>query len=146
MPSASGFKARTGKRNVRKVTQMTIEYFAESNPATRTLPRSLATKAGDLVFVPGQVARGEDGSIISGGIEAHTRQTLENVAHVLALVGCTLADVVKTTVWLEDARDFEAFNRVYGEFFRDNKPSRSTLQAKNMVGTKIEIEAIAYKP
>lgn len=53
---------------------------------------------------------------------------------------------MKTTVWLEDARDFEAFNRVYGEFFRDNKPSRSTLQAKNMVGTKIEIEAIAYKP
>ncbi|AST30281.1 RidA family protein [Ralstonia pseudosolanacearum] len=125
---------------------MTIEYFAESNPATRTLPRSLATKAGDLVFVSGQVARGEDGGIISGGIEAHTRQTLENVAYVLALAGCTLADVVKTTVWLEDARDFEAFNRVYGEFFRDNKPSRSTLQAKNMVGTKIEIEAIAYKP
>jgi enamine deaminase RidA (YjgF/YER057c/UK114 family) len=53
---------------------------------------------------------------------------------------------VKTTVWLEDARDFDAFNRVYGEFFPENKPARSTLQGKNMVGTKIEIEAIAYKP
>jgi len=53
---------------------------------------------------------------------------------------------VKTTVWLEDARDFDEFNRVYGEFFRGNKPSRSTLQAKNMVGTKIEIEAIAHQP
>lgn len=51
------------------------------------------------------------------GIEAHTRQTLKNVAHVLALAGCTLEDVVKTTIWLEDARDFDKFNRVYGEFF-----------------------------
>ncbi|HEX7273425.1 MAG TPA: RidA family protein [Casimicrobiaceae bacterium] len=125
---------------------MTIEYFAEINPGTQSLPRSLATKAGDFVFVSGQVARDEGGRIITGGIEAQTRQTLKNVAHVLALAGCTLEDVVKTTVWLEDARDFNEFNRVYGEFFRDHKPSRSTLQASNVVGTKIEIEAIAHKP
>ena len=124
---------------------MTIEYFAERSPATRTLPRSVATRAGGFVFVGGQVARDEDGNIINGGIEAHTRQTLKNVAHVLALAGCTLDDVVKTTVWLEDAGDFDEFNRVYAEFFPDNKPSRSTLQANNVVGTKIEIEAIAYK-
>jgi reactive intermediate/imine deaminase len=124
---------------------MTIEYFAERNPGTRTLPRSVATKAGGFVFVGGQVARDEDGSIMTGGIEAHTRQTLKNVAHVLALAGCTLHDVVKTTVWLEDARDFDEFNRVYAEFFPGNKPSRSTLQAKNVVGTKIEIEVIAYR-
>ena len=125
---------------------MTIEYFAERNPGTRTLPRSVATRAGGFVFVGGQVARDEDGTIINGGIEAHTRQTLKNVSHVLALAGCTLDDVVKTTVWLEDARDFEEFNRAYTEFFPDNKPTRSTLRAKNVVGTKIEIEAIAYKP
>ncbi|HEX7910533.1 MAG TPA: RidA family protein [Paraburkholderia sp.] len=125
---------------------MTIEYFAESNPGTKTLPRSLATKAGNFVFVSGQVARDEDGSIVGGGIEAQARQALKNVAHVLALAGCRLEDVVKTTVWLEDARDFDEFNRIYGEFFRENKPSRSTLHAKNMVCTKVEIEAIAYKP
>ena len=125
---------------------MTIEYFAENNPGTRSLPRSLATKAGDFVFVSGQVARDEDGSIVAGGIEAHARQTLKNVAHVLTLAGCTLENVVKTTVWLEDARDFDEFNRIYAEFFGENKPSRSTVQAKNMVGTRIEIEAIAYKP
>lgn len=125
---------------------MTTEYFAESNPVTRNLPRSLATRAGDLVFVSGQVARNEDGSIVAGGIEEQARQTLQNVAHVLALAGCSLADIVKTTVWLQDARDFDEFNRVYAEFFPGNKPSRSTLQATNMVGTKIEIEAIAYKP
>ena len=129
-----------------RAMKMTIEYFAESNPGTRSLPRSLATKAGDFVFVSGQVARDEDGRIVAGGIEAHARQTLKNVAHVLALAGCTLEDVVKTTVWLEDAGDFDEFNRVYGEFFGEHKPSRSTVQAKNMVGTKIEIEAIAYKP
>lgn len=125
---------------------MTIEYFAESNPGTRTLPRSLVTKAGDFVFVSGQVARDQDGSIVAGGIEAQARQTLRNIAHVLALAGCTLDDVVKTTVWLEDARDFDEFNGVYEEFFPASKPSRSTLEARNMVGTKIEIEAIAYKP
>ena len=129
-----------------KVPKMTIEYFAESNPGTRILPRSLATKAGDFVFVSGQVARDEDGNIVAGGIETHVRQTLKNVANVLALAGCTLEDVVKTTVWLEDARDFDEFDRVCGEFFPGNKPSRSTLLAKNMVGTKIEIEAVAHKP
>jgi 2-iminobutanoate/2-iminopropanoate deaminase len=104
------------------------------------------TKAGGFVFVSGQVARDENGDVIAGGIEAHTRQTMKSVAHALALAGCTLEDVVKTTVWLDDARDCEEFNRVYSEFFTGNKPARSTIQAKNMVDTKIEIEVIAYKP
>ena len=125
---------------------MTIAFFEESNAGTRALPRSLATKAGGFVFVSGQVARDEDANIVAGGIEAQTRQTMKNVAHALALAGCTLEDVVKTTVWLDDARDFDEFNRAYSEFFPGNKPARSTMQSTNMVGTKIEIEAIAYKP
>ena len=125
---------------------MTIEFFEESNVATQTLPRSVATRAGGLVFVSGQVARDENGVIVAGGIEAHTRQTMKNVANALALAGCTLADVAKVTVWLDDARDFGEFNRVYGEFFPGKRPARSTIQATNMVGTKIEIEAIAFKP
>jgi enamine deaminase RidA (YjgF/YER057c/UK114 family) len=59
---------------------MTIEFFEETNAATRSLPRSLATKAGGFVFVGGQVARDEDGNVTAGGIEAHTRQTMKNVA------------------------------------------------------------------
>lgn len=125
---------------------MTIEFFEESNVGTRTLPRSLATKAGGFVFVSGQVARDENGNMIAGGIEAHTRQTMKNVAHALALAGCALEDVVKTMVWLDDASDFGEFNRVYSEFFPGKRPARSTMQGKNMVGTRIEIEAIAYKP
>ena len=126
--------------------EMTIEFFAESNVGTRALPRSVATKVGGFVFVGGQVARDDTGNLIAGGIEAQTRQTISNVAQALALAGCTLEDVVKTMVWLDDARDFGESNRVYSEFFPGNKPTRSTIQAKNMVGTKIEIEVIAYRP
>jgi 2-iminobutanoate/2-iminopropanoate deaminase len=124
---------------------MTFEFFDESNVGTRALPRSVATKAGGFVFVSGQVARDETGALVSGGIEAQTRQTMKNIAHALALAGCTLADVVKTTVWLDDARDFEEFNRVYREFFPGKAPARSTLQATNMAGTKVEIEVFAFK-
>jgi reactive intermediate/imine deaminase len=124
---------------------MTIEFFAESNLGTRALPRSLATKAGGFVFVGGQVARDENGNLIAGGIEAQTRQTMKNVAQALAVAGYTLEDVVKTMVWLADARDFNDFNRVYSEFFPGNRPTRSTIQANNMVGTEIEIEVIAYR-
>jgi 2-iminobutanoate/2-iminopropanoate deaminase len=125
---------------------MAIEFFEESNVGTRTLPRSVATRAGGFVFVSGQIGRDDNGVIVTGGIEAHTRQTMENVAHALALAGCALEDVVKVTVWLDDARDFADFNRVYAEFFPGNRPARSTIQATNMVGTKIEIEAVAFKP
>jgi len=125
---------------------MTIEFFAESNVGTRTLPRSLATKAGGFVFVGGQVARDENGNLIAGGIETQTRQTMKNVAQALALAGCMLEDVVKTMVWLDDARDFDEFNRIYSEFFPGNRPTRSTIEARNMVNTKVEIEVIAYKP
>lgn len=125
---------------------MTIQFFEETNASTRTLPRSLVTKAGGFVFISGQVARDESGDVIRGTIEAHTRQTMKNVAHALALAGCTLDDVVKATIWLDDAGDFNEFNRVYAEFFPRSKPARSTIQAKNMVDTKIEIEVIAYRP
>jgi reactive intermediate/imine deaminase len=128
------------------VPKVTIEFFEESNPGTRALPRSLATKAGGFVFVSGQVARDKDADIIAGGIEAQTRQTMKNVAHALALAGYTFEHVVKATVWLDDTRDFGEFNRVYSEFFHGKKPARSTLQATNMVSAKIEIEVIAYKP
>jgi reactive intermediate/imine deaminase len=125
---------------------MTIQFFGEGNVATQALPRSVATRAGDFVFVSGQVARDDSGAIVAGGIEEHTRQAMKNVAHALALAGCTLDDVAKVTVWLQDARDFGDFNRVYAEFFPGPRPARSTIQASNMVGTRIEIEAVAFKP
>jgi enamine deaminase RidA (YjgF/YER057c/UK114 family) len=62
------------------------------------------------------------------------------------LAGCTLDDVVKATVWLADAREFDEFNRLYVEFFAGKRPARSTIQATNMAGTRVEIEVIAFKP
>ena len=126
---------------------MSVEFLGgvRTGAGAQPLPFSPAVKAGPFVFVSGQVAMGENGEIVPGGIEAQTRQTLKNVERALALAGCTVKDVVKSTVWLHDARDFWTFNRVYAEFFPDNKPARSTTQATLMVDAKVEIEVIAYR-
>jgi reactive intermediate/imine deaminase len=126
---------------------MTAEFLggARTGAGGQPLPFSPTVRAGPFVFVSGQVAMGDNGEIVPGGIEAQTRQTLVNVQKALALAGCTLNDVVKSTVWLDDTRDFWSFNRVYAEHFPDHKPARSTTQAKLMVDAKIEIEVIAYK-
>jgi reactive intermediate/imine deaminase len=126
---------------------MSVEFLGgtHSGAGGQPLPFSPAVKAGPFVFVSGQVAMGENGEIVPGGIEAQTRQTLKNVERALALAGCSLVDVVKATVWLDDARDFWSFNRVYAEFFPGNKPARSTTEAKLMVDAKIEVEVVAYR-
>jgi reactive intermediate/imine deaminase len=126
---------------------MSVQFLGGTRTGAggQPLPFSPAVQAGPFVFVSGQVAIGDKGEIVSGGIEAQTRQTLKNVANALALAGCTLKDVVKATVWLDDARDFWTFNRVYAEFFSENKPARSTTQATLMIDAKVEIEVIAYK-
>ena len=127
---------------------MSVEFLGGTRAGAggQPLPFSPAVKAGPFVFVSGQVAMGDNGEIVPGGIEAQTRQTLRNVEKALTLAGCTMNDVVKATVWLDDTRDFWSFNRVYAEFFPQNKPARSTTQAKLVVDAKIEIEVIAYRP
>ena len=126
---------------------MSVEFLGGkvNAPGGQPLPFSPAVRAGPFVFVSGHVAMGDNGEVVSGGIEAQTRQTLKNIERALGLAGCTLGDVVKATVWLDDARDFWAFNRVYAEFFSGNKPARSTTQATLMIDAKVEIEVIAYR-
>lgn len=126
---------------------MSVEFLGSMRAGAggQSLPFSPAVRAGPFVFVSGQVPIGENGEIVPGGIEAQTRQALSNVQRALTLAGCTLDHVVKATVWLDDARDFWTFNRVYAEFFAGNKPARSTTQAKLMVDAKVEMEVIAYK-
>ena len=126
---------------------MSVQFLGGTRTGAggQPLPFSPAVQAGPFVFVSGQVAMGDKGEIVPGGIEAQTRQTLKNVENALALAGCTLKDVVKATVWLDDARDFWTFNRVYAEFFSENKPARSTTQATLMIDAKMEIEVTAYK-
>jgi len=109
-------------------------------------PLSPAVRAGDFIYLSGQVPADANGEIVVGGIEVQTRQVMENLAAVLALAGATFDDVCKCTVWLHDARDFGAFNRVYLSYFKNGKPARSTTEARLMVDAKVEIDVVAYKP
>ncbi|MBA2673532.1 RidA family protein [Ramlibacter sp.] len=125
-----------------------IEMLGQSPVASDRLARPLspATRAGDFVFVSGQVPTDDQGQVIAGGIEAQTRRVFERISGALALAGCTLADVCKVSVWLEDARDFGSFNRVYMECFGDHRPARSTVESRLMIDAKVEIDVTAYKP
>jgi len=110
------------------------------------LPFATAVRAGDFVFISGQVAMQDNGEIQPGGIESQTRRTMENLIAALALAECTLEDVVKVGVWLDDPRDFWTFNKVYTSYFPNGGPARSTVRSQLMVDAKVEIDAIAYKP
>lgn len=113
---------------------------------TSHVPLSPAVRAGDFVYVSGQVPTDGSGAVVAGGIEGQTAQVLENVKAALALAGCTLDDVVKTLVILTDPSDFAAFNKVYATYFSEAPPARTTLAARLMIDIKVEIEAVAYKP
>ncbi len=126
----------------------TIELLGQSPVSSDRLARPLspAVRAGDFVFVSGQVPTNEQGEVVAGGIEAQTRQVFQHLKRALALAGCTLDDVCKTNVWLADARDFGSFNRVYMECFGQHRPARSTTEARLMIDAKVEIDVTAYKP
>lgn len=125
-----------------------VEMLGQSPLASdrQARPLSPATRAGDFVFVSGQVPTDEQGQVIVGGIEAQTRRVFERIQDALKLAGCTLADVAKVNVWLADARDFGSFNRVYMECFGDHRPARSTVESRLMIDAKVEIDVTAYKP
>lgn len=110
------------------------------------LPFHPAMRAGDFIFVSGQVAKDENGVMNGGTIEDQTRSTLEAIRRALAPEGADLHDVVKITVYLEDARNFGRYNGVFKEYFPDGMLSRTTVEARAAIDTKIEMDAIAYKP
>ena len=127
---------------------MPLEYLGLPPVASdrQARPLSPAVRAGDFVYVSGQVPVDANGELVVGGIEAQTRQVFQRVKDALALADCTLADVAKVSVWLADARDFGSFNRVYMECFGDHRPARSTVESRLMIDAKVEIDVTAYKP
>ena len=110
------------------------------------MPLSRAVRAGEWVFLSGVAAIDANGAVVPGGIEAQTKAVLEVIRDTLELADCEMGDVVKTTVWLDDTRDFWNFNRVYSTFFPEDPPARSTLKSELMLDAKVEIEVLAYKP
>lgn len=120
-----------------------IQTYGKKNP---NLPFHPAVRAGDFVFLSGQVAKDESGNMVSGTIEQETHATLLACQRILALAGCTFDDVVKVTTFLEDARDFGRYNGVFKEYFPEGRLARTTVEARAVISTKIEIEMVAYKP
>ena len=119
------------------------QTYGKKNP---NLPFHPAVRAGDFIFVSGQVAKDADGNMKSGTIEEETRWTIECVRRILLEAGADLDDVVKATVFLDDARNFGRYNGVFKEYFPEGLLARSTVEARAVIDTKIEIEVIAYKP
>lgn len=111
-------------------------------------PYSQAVRAGNLLFVSGQIPMDPaTGAMVADGVEAQTRRVLENLEAILASEGLTTADVVKTTVFLTDLSAFPRMNDVYAQFFEDAKPARATVQVAALPkGANVEIEAIAHYP
>lgn len=110
-------------------------------------PYSQAIEAGGMIFVSGQLPIDPTtGEFAIGGVKELTRQSLTNMQHILAEVGLTLDNVVKTTVFLADMSDFAAMNEVYAEFFSAPFPARSAVAVKTLPkGALVEIECIAAK-
>lgn len=115
-------------------------------PKNPNLPFHPAVRAGDYIFVSGQVAKDEHGNMCVGNIEEQCRWTIEALRRVLEAAGAALEDIVKITVYLEDTRDFGRYNRVFAEYFPDGRLARTTVEARAVIDTKIEMDAIAYKP
>ncbi len=110
-------------------------------------PYSPGIKAGNFVFASGQVAFDPlTGEIVGSSTAEQTEQALKNLRDVLEAAGSSLEHVVKTTVFLSDLNDFKEMNGVYGKFFENNPPARSTVQAGLVLELKVEIEAIAIIP
>lgn len=122
---------------------MTRDARQPNGVAVPAAPYSPVVVSGDLVFTAGQVATRPDGSIAEGGIEAQTRQVLDNVEACLAAAGASLEDVVKVTAFLADLVDLEVYNRVYAERFSAPYPARSTVGVALAPGLLVEIEVVA---
>ncbi len=112
----------------------------------RQLSLSRAIRAGDFVFLTGQVPMHDGVPMTGGTIEAQTRACIEAIRDTLNQAGCGLTDVVKTMVWLKDREDFPGFNQVYAEYFPEQPPTRSALVSDFLLDILVEIECLAYKP
>lgn len=109
-------------------------------------PYSQAIKVGNFMFISGQIpVDPANGSVVSGGVGAQTRQVLDNITAILDVENLTLKNVVKTIVFLVDMNDFQMVNQIYGEYFSQDAPARGCVQVARLPkDVSVEIEAIVY--
>ncbi|WP_411768412.1 Rid family detoxifying hydrolase [Winogradskyella sp. A3E31] len=123
-----------------------ITFHKSHEPSRANVPFSDAVETGDLLFLTGQIGKNHKaGELVSSGIEAETKQVIENIKAVLEHHQLSLDNVVKCTVILKDIEDFSKFNSVYTQYFT-KKPARTTYAAAGLAGgASIEIDVIAAK-
>ena len=112
----------------------------------RVLSLSRAIRAGDFVFLTGQIPMRDGAPMTDGSIQEQTRAILDDITETLATADCTREDVVKAMVWLRDRADFPGFNAIYGEYFPMEPPTRSAIVSDLLVDVKVEVEVVAYRP
>lgn len=123
---------------------MKRETIIADNAPAAVGPYVHAVKAGNMVYASGQLGLIPETGELAEGVEAQAEQSLRNIEAVLAAAGCTLKNVVKTTVFLADMNDFAKVNAVYAKFFPENPPARSCVQAAALPkGGLYEMEVIA---
>ena len=110
------------------------------------LSLSKAVRAGDFVYLTGQVPMKNGVVITEGTIEEQTRIVLDEIKNTLLEAGCELQDVIKAMVWLKNRDDFPGFNSIYGEYFDRDPPARSAVVSDLLVDVLVEVEVVAYKP
>jgi 2-iminobutanoate/2-iminopropanoate deaminase len=130
------------------MTHLLKEQISSDKAPKALGPYSAGIRLGNLVFTAGQLGIiPASGDLAPGGIEAETRQALENISAILLAAGTSMSQVVKTTVFLRDMNDFTRMNAIYAEFFTAPYPARSTIQVAALPkGGAVEIEAIAVIP
>jgi 2-iminobutanoate/2-iminopropanoate deaminase len=107
-------------------------------------PYNQAVMVGNLVFTAGQISLNKNGEIVGTDIETQTKQIFENLKLILKEAGSSLDNVIKTTVFLTDIKEFTAMNEIYSHFFTKDFPARSTVEVSHLPkNVKVEIEAIA---
>ena len=125
---------------------MTRQAISTGNAPAALAAYSQAIRSGDMVFCAGQLGIDPGTGELADGIEAQAERALKNLAAVLDAAGMSFDDVVKTTCFLADINDFNAFNGVYIRFMPDPPPARSTFQVGALPrGALVEIEAIARR-
>ena len=112
----------------------------------RVLSLSRAIRAGDFVFLTGQIPMRDGVPLTDGTIKEQTRAVLDDITTTLAEADCTRDDVVKAMVWLRTRSDFPGFNEIYGEYFPVEPPTRSAVVSDLLVDARVEVEVMAYRP